>query len=356
MTSMNEEIWKQIPDFSNYEISSYGNVRNKSSRKHFSKRSLRGGYIRINLKNDDKKPKSLTIHRIVAITFIPNVENKYTVNHINHNKLDNRVENLEWASTTEQNRHKRKVPRDKQRLISSRKIWRLDRDTNKKIQLYETIRDASKWVFDNNLTSIENFDNGNNIKTKICAVCRKKRNHSYGYKWEYDDRDDKKYEDEIWKSIPKELINNKEGYYISTYGRLKNKTGKISEGYNKPNDYKWCSVGKRQQCLLHRVVATVFLPNWHNKNIVNHKDGNKANSKLYNLEWVTAQENSQHAINSGLNPIKKKLRCLSVQENKNIVFDSIASFCRFSKVSESGARYALKNKSLFKGKYIIEYI
>ena len=353
---MVDEIWKQIPDFSNYEISSYGNLRNKSSRKHISQRSLRGGYIRIYIKNDDNKRISLTIHRIVAITFIPNLENKYTVNHINHNKLDNRVENLEWASTTEQNRHKRKISRDKQRLISSRKVWRIDVDTNNRIQKYDTIRDAAKWVFDNKLTRIKKFNNGNNIKTRICAVCRKKRNKSYGYKWEYDDGDDKKFKDEIWKSIPKELINNNEGYYISTYGRLKNKTGKISEGYNKPNDYKWCSVGKRQQCLLHRLVATVFLPNWYNKNIVNHKDGNKANSKLYNLEWVTSQENSQHAIDSGLNPNAKKLRCLSVQENKIIVFDSMASFCRFSDASYSGARYAVKNKSLFKGKYIIGYI
>jgi len=355
MTSMNDEIWKQIPDFSNYEISSYGNIRNKSSRKHLSQGTLRGGYIRSKLKNDDNKYKSLTIHRIVAMTFIPNLENKSTVNHINHNKLDNRVENLEWASTTEQNRHKRKVPRDIQRLISSRKVWRIDVDTNNRIQLYETIRDASKWVFDNNLTSVENFDNGNNIKTRICAVCRKKRNQSYGYKWEYDDRDDEKFKDEIWKSIPKELIDNKEGFYISTYGRLKNKTGRISEGYNKPNDYKWCSISPKQY-LLHRLVATVFLPNWYNKNIVNHKDGNKANSKLYNLEWVTSQENSQHAIDTVLNPCCKKIRCSFVQKNKNIVFDSIASFCRFSKVSESRTRYALKNKSLLQGKYSIEYI
>ena len=37
-----------------------------------------------------------------------------------------------------------------------------------------TIRDAAKWIFDNKLSSVKEFDNGNNIKTKICAVCRKK--------------------------------------------------------------------------------------------------------------------------------------------------------------------------------------
>ena len=91
--------------------------------------------------------------------------------------------------------HKRKVPREKQRLMSSRKVWRIDNDTNEKIELYETIRDASKWVFDNNLTTIKKFNNGNNIKTKICAVCRKKET-AYGYIWNYDISHVNKYENE----------------------------------------------------------------------------------------------------------------------------------------------------------------
>ena len=65
--------------------------------------------------------------------------------------------------------------------MSSRKVWRIDNDTNEKIELYETIRDASKWVFDNNLTTIKKFNNGNNIKTKICAVCREKENSIWLY-------------------------------------------------------------------------------------------------------------------------------------------------------------------------------
>ena len=221
------EVWKTVPSFSKYEVSTHGNIRNNETLKELSKKSLRGGYVRFKLVDDNGKQRSMTLHRFVALTFIPNPENKYTVNHINHNKLDNRVKNLEWATTTEQNRHKRKVPRAKQRLISSRKVWRIDKNTNKKLELYETIRDASKWVFDNKITSVKEFNGGNNIKTKICAVCRKRKsigggsNHNgvskykaytrktaFGYKWEYDISDIDKFENEYWKPIPKNLIYN----------------------------------------------------------------------------------------------------------------------------------------------------
>lgn len=301
-------IWKTIPDFSNYEASNLGDIRNKNTKLVFAKNSLRGGYIRVTLTNNNNERKTITIHRLIAITFIPNPYNKYTVNHINHNKIDNRVENLEWATTTEQNRHKRKVSDKKKRLVSSRKVWRIDINTNEKLQLYETIRDAAKWVFDNKLTSVKEFNNGNNIKTRICAVCRKKREITYGYKWCYDTTNEDKYENEYWKPIPKELINNIEGYYISSFGRVKNHKGRITEGHNKPNDYVWCSIYPKQY-LLHILLAKVFLPNFYGKNIVNHKDGNKTNCKLFNLEWNTPSENTIHAHKNGLINKNKSIIC-----------------------------------------------
>lgn len=297
------EIWKTVPSFPKYEVSNLGNIRNKLILKNLSKNTLRDGYIRIGLINSNDQRKLNSLHRVVAEAFIPNPEKKKTVNHKNHDRLDNRVENLEWATTTEQNKHKRKVPQEKQRLISSRKVWRIDKITNEKLELYETIVDAAKWIFDQNLTTVKDFNLGNSIKPRICDVCRKKRKTAYGYKWAYDDSSDDIYANEIWKPIPKHLVDNVDGYHISCYGRVKNRTGRISNGYIS-NDYRKINVGKKQYSL-HRLVAQTFLPNYFGKPVVNHKDLNKSNASLYNLEWVTLSENTRHYHKKNIAIFKK---------------------------------------------------
>ena len=65
---------------------------------------------------------------------------------------------------------------------------------------------------------------------------------------------------------------------------------------------------------LHILVAEVFIENPEKKKQVNHKDGNKLNAKLTNLEWCTASENSQHAHDTGLNPTTKHI----IQYDKKI--------------------------------------
>lgn len=100
---MKNEVWKDIPNYEGrYQASTFGRIKsiNSKCRKTdviMSNRSISMcGYQVVNLKKDGNR-KSFMVHRLVAMTFIPNPNNYPIVNHKNENKLDNRVENLEWC-------------------------------------------------------------------------------------------------------------------------------------------------------------------------------------------------------------------------------------------------------------------
>lgn len=106
---MSEEEWKSIPGFDQYEASNLGNVRNTKTKRVMEKFQAKNGYVRLTLRKNGKYV-SVDIHRLVAQTFLPNPDNKKTVNHINHIRNDNRLENLEWATHTEQSLHALQQP------------------------------------------------------------------------------------------------------------------------------------------------------------------------------------------------------------------------------------------------------
>lgn len=115
---MEVEVWKDVVGFeAHYEVSNLGQVKRKKGLTHyidgriarFSETILKPtidkkGYEKVYLSVGSKK-HSKRVHRIVAIAFIPNSENKAHVNHIDCDKRNNSVQNLEWMTNTENMRH-----------------------------------------------------------------------------------------------------------------------------------------------------------------------------------------------------------------------------------------------------------
>ena len=111
---------------------------------------------------------------------------------------------------------------------------------------------------------------------------------------------------EIWKTIPE----FKEFYEVSNHGNYRaikprqgnNRTITILKPKLQWDGYLMFRLNKNKKQYLrnaHRTVAFAFIPNPDNKEQVNHKDLNKQNNHVSNLEWVTPKENIQHAIKSG---------------------------------------------------------
>jgi len=96
-------------------------------------------------------------------------------------------------------------------------------------------------------------------------------------------------------------------YLVSSHGRVKSmavSVGRVMEPYLNKKGYECIALaglnGKKIRKPIHRLVAQAFIPNPEGKPQVNHKDGVKRNNRSSNLEWVTNQENRDHAVRTGL--------------------------------------------------------
>lgn len=116
---------------------------------------------------------------------------------------------------------------------------------------------------------------------------------------------------EIWKQIDQFY------FYISNKGRVKNRFGQIRKLHKGKNGYLVFSAqnyeeNKKYLLYVHRLVAAYFLPVEEYDECVNHKDGNKENNCVENLEWCTLAENTKHAYRTGL---IKNYRGIEIIEN-----------------------------------------
>lgn len=165
------------------------------------------------------------------------------------------------------------------------------------------------------------------------------------------------YCNEIWKDI-----KGFEGIYkISNYGRVKSlkrfkkrKEDKILSPQIGKRGYYTISLWNNQKGTtktIHRLIAEHFIKNNKNKREVNHKDGNKLNNNISNLEWVTPKENSVHAVRS--KDIKKfnYKRGASISKYKNKI--TYVAEIRFNKKNIYLGRFKNKEQaySIYKKKY-----
>ena len=164
---------------------------------------------------------------------------------------------------------------------------------------------------------------------------------------------------EIWRDI-----KNYEGIYeVSNLGRIKSisRNGTIKENrILKPNKVMGYSqvglqkYGTRKYKKIHRLVAEAFIPNPENKKEVNHKDGNKANNCVDNLEWVTTSENQLHSYYELKNNIKSVIQ-LSLNNEIIKEWESIAKVEQELKISNADICKCCKGKRKTAGGYKWRY-
>lgn len=158
------EIWEKIIGYENYQVSNLGRVKKIDG--YILRSNGKSEYKRVCLFKD-KNMKSFAIHRLVAEAFIPNPNNLPQVNHIDHNKYNNRVDNLEWCNAKYNANHgdtkyKAAIP-----------VIAINPDTGKRLE-FRTLTEAVKMGFSYEL-----------IKESLKSKCNKKLHK--GYNWYFAD-------------------------------------------------------------------------------------------------------------------------------------------------------------------------
>ncbi len=330
---MIDEEWKNFPmvdgrNFSKYEVSSLGKIRNKKSGWVFSDRPNSAGYVRNGFLNDEGKTNHILAHIIVAKAFLGEPKSDdLTVDHINRKPADNRLVNLRWATR-------------KQQAVNSDKSNRGPKG-HSVIQYAMDMEKIKTWL--NIITAAKELGiNGGHIT----QVCKGKLNHTGGFKWMYERQD---LDGEVWKNYKPMDVQ------VSNMGRIKHPHSHITYG-SKSGDYlKYGTPEKR----VHVMVAKVFLPNPENRPEVNHKDKNGFNNKLENLEWVTRRENMIHSHQTNSNPNRystsKAVKQYDLEGNFIDQYRSISQTSRRTGYSEpSISRVCLGESKSLKG-FIFKY-
>ena len=162
------EQWKTISNASNYEVSNLGNVRNKTTKYILKGRITKSGYLQVSIKLDEtQKFTNQYIHRLVALYWIGNPQQKKEVNHIDGNKENNNVDNLEWVTASENQKHRHSIGINK---TSNRRVGKYSKE-GELIKEYNSIVEAANAE--------------ESPRVSIDSVLQGRRYTLKGYVWKY---------------------------------------------------------------------------------------------------------------------------------------------------------------------------
>lgn len=193
-----KELWKDIKGYEGfYQVSNLGQVRSlcryvncgiKNNKKVVRKSKILKGkpnwnnYVQVHLSKYGKS-KMLVVHRLVAQAFIPNPLNLPQVNHIDGNKFNNSVENLEWCTAKENINYSWKLGLSKTYPHTKGKLTEYSKTLCKHVSQYD-----SKGNFIKEYLSISDASRNTPCSTsEICACCKGKQKTSHKFIWKYVD-------------------------------------------------------------------------------------------------------------------------------------------------------------------------
>lgn len=285
MNKVEGEIFRDIPGFAGYQVSNHGRVRN-FARDTIMSLCYRGEtrYVSINLRKGGRR-HTRYVHRLVMLAFVGEPPEGYSVDHIDRIPSNNFLENLRYATQSEQNANQTK-PQD----YKGRSVQKIG-DCG---ATFSSVK-AAAMELKSEADPLQEFSLMYFVNGIHKAVKSGRTWKGHTWQWIEDDQDSK------WRRIPAHLIDGTKGSSASENGEIKMMSGRVTKGCKRPDGYRYVCIAGRSFSV-HRLVAGTFLPSATNENaiLVNHLNGIKDDNRVNNLQFVTHSENTQHAVDTGL--------------------------------------------------------